>query len=273
MNRAFLRGLLSEFEKQAKKAKAAQPAQQPQMMMMPAIPPEVLAALMGEPEPEYEDPSMLQMLTPSIGLGAAGLGVGAAGGLAWPKVAPHMANLRANIAARAGPLLSRMNPMRMFGKRAMEKAAVFLRKGEWYATFPPDIVPDQSDYRVADLLSLLSKSAGEREKRAMAFLEQKRPRKVKEIYSALKREHPGMPAEMKARIAARQGKPGKQKQGPPYKGPLTKAAKKEEKREDPSGYIGLMLKAMRRVGKGRDPRMLMAMDRLARNIPTDKRPY
>jgi DNA-binding ferritin-like protein len=33
-----------------------------------------------------------------------------------------------------------------------------------------------------------------------------------------------MPAEMKARIAARQGKPGKQKQGPPYKGPITKEA-------------------------------------------------
>jgi hypothetical protein len=53
------------------------------------------------------------------------------------------------------------------------------------------------------------------------FTEQDRPKKVKEIYRALKREHPGMPAEMKARIAARQGKPGKQKQGPPYKGPLT----------------------------------------------------
>ena len=225
MNRAFLRGLLSEFEKRAKKAKAAQPAQQPQMMMMPAIPPEVLAALMGEPEPQYEDPSMLQMLTPSIGLGAAGLGVGAMGGLAYPRIQPHLANLRANLAAKAGPLLSRMNPMRMFGKRAM------------------------------------------------AFLKQRRPRKVKEIYAALKRDHPEMPAEMKARISARQGKPGKQKVGPPYKGPLTKAAKKDEEREDPSGYIGLMLKAMRRAGKGRDPRLLMAMDRLAHNVPTGKRPY
>lgn len=54
------------------------------------------------------------------------------------------------------------------------------------------------------------------------FLEQDRPKKVKEIYSALKRDHPDMPAEMKARIAARQGKRGKQHQGPPYKGPLTK---------------------------------------------------
>ena len=53
------------------------------------------------------------------------------------------------------------------------------------------------------------------------FLEQDRPEGVKKVYRALKRDHPEMPAEMKARIAARQGKPGKQKQGPPYKGPLT----------------------------------------------------
>lgn len=52
------------------------------------------------------------------------------------------------------------------------------------------------------------------------FLKQDRPEKVKEIYKALKRDHPDMPAEMKARIAARQGKPGKQKQGPPYKGEI-----------------------------------------------------
>lgn len=62
----------------------------------------------------------------------------------------------------------------------------------------------------------------EAKKRDMpSFTEQDRPKKVKEIYRALKRDHPEMPAEMKARIAARQGKPGKQKQGPPYKGKLT----------------------------------------------------
>lgn len=55
----------------------------------------------------------------------------------------------------------------------------------------------------------------------MPFLKQDRPAKVKDIYSALKRDNPNMPAEMKARIAARQGKPGKQKQGPPYKGLIT----------------------------------------------------
>jgi hypothetical protein len=53
------------------------------------------------------------------------------------------------------------------------------------------------------------------------FTEQDRPEATKKIYKALKREHPGMPAEMKARIAGRQGKPGKQKQGPPYTAPLT----------------------------------------------------
>jgi hypothetical protein len=56
------------------------------------------------------------------------------------------------------------------------------------------------------------------------FLEQDRPEKVKEIYRALKRDHPEMSAEKKARIASRQGKPGKQRQGPPYDGPLSKEA-------------------------------------------------
>ena len=52
------------------------------------------------------------------------------------------------------------------------------------------------------------------------FLDQDRPESVKAIYRALKRDHPDMPAEMKARIASRQGKPGHQKQGPPYKAPI-----------------------------------------------------
>ena len=63
------------------------------------------------------------------------------------------------------------------------------------------------------------------------FTDQDRPAKVKEIYRALKREHPSMPAEMKARIAARQGKKGKQHQGPPYKGPLTKSKKAEAEKQ------------------------------------------
>jgi hypothetical protein len=54
------------------------------------------------------------------------------------------------------------------------------------------------------------------------FTEQERPEKVKDIYKALKAEHPEMPAEYKARIAAKFGKKGIQKQGPPYKAPLTK---------------------------------------------------
>lgn len=53
------------------------------------------------------------------------------------------------------------------------------------------------------------------------FTDQNRPESVKKIYKALKREHPRMAAGEKARIAARQGKPGKQHQGPPYKGPLS----------------------------------------------------
>lgn len=53
------------------------------------------------------------------------------------------------------------------------------------------------------------------------FTDQDRPKKVKDIFRALKREHPGMKAEKKARIAAKFGKPGVQKQGPPYKGPLS----------------------------------------------------
>jgi len=67
---------------------------------------------------------------------------------------------------------------------------------------------------------LAEKREKSKTKTAMSFTKQDRPEKVKEIYRALKRDHPGMPAEMKARIAARQGKPGKQHQGPPYKGPV-----------------------------------------------------
>lgn len=54
------------------------------------------------------------------------------------------------------------------------------------------------------------------------FTEQNRPEKVKEIYRALKRDHPNMPAEVKARIASRKGSPDpeKRKPGPPYKGKL-----------------------------------------------------
>lgn len=72
-----------------------------------------------------------------------------------------------------------------------------------------------------------------------SFTSQDRPKKVKEIYRALKREHPTMPAEMKARIAARQGKPGKQKQGPPYKGPVKPWHEKSKTAQErgPGGHI------------------------------------
>lgn len=50
------------------------------------------------------------------------------------------------------------------------------------------------------------------------FLDQDRPAKVKEIYRALKRDHPEMPAEVKARIAARKGKKTPQSRKPPESG-------------------------------------------------------
>jgi len=78
------------------------------------------------------------------------------------------------------------------------------------------------------------KSAG------MDFTKQDRPKKVKDIYKALKRDHPTMPAEMKARIASRQGKPGKQRQGPPYKAPLTNSYKSaSEKSNDTNLEVAL----------------------------------
>lgn len=77
--------------------------------------------------------------------------------------------------------------------------------------------------------SLLEKLAA-RKKKMPHFTEQNRPEGVKKVYRALKKG--GKPAEMRgrygkewkgvaARIASRQGPPGKQKQGPPYKAPLT----------------------------------------------------
>lgn len=65
------------------------------------------------------------------------------------------------------------------------------------------------------------------------FLDQDRPESVKKIYRALKRDHPDMPAEMKARIAGRQGKKGHQKQGPPYDGPIKKWKEKKAEEETP----------------------------------------
>lgn len=81
------------------------------------------------------------------------------------------------------------------------------------------------------------------EKISMAFLEQDRPEGVKDVYRALKRDHPDMPAEKKARIAARQGKKGKQHQGPPYKGPLTK-----ENAMSPNAMKGMALLGTGAVG-------------------------
>ena len=62
------------------------------------------------------------------------------------------------------------------------------------------------------------------------FTSQNRPEKTKAIYKALKRKYPDMPVEMKARIAIRQGEPGKQEQGPPYKAPIKRKWKAKEKK-------------------------------------------
>jgi hypothetical protein len=46
------------------------------------------------------------------------------------------------------------------------------------------------------------------------FTEQHRPEKVKEIFNAIKKEHPEMPAEMKARIAESKGSTGPHEHAP-----------------------------------------------------------
>jgi hypothetical protein len=72
----------------------------------------------------------------------------------------------------------------------------------------------------------------------MPFTEQNRPEKVKEIYRALERDKPNMPAEMKARIASRKGKKSAKSRkapehgGPKHKAPLTAVYTEAMKRKD-----------------------------------------
>jgi hypothetical protein len=103
------------------------------------------------------------------------------------------------------------------------------------------------EYLKARRLAAGEKTAG------TPFLEQDRPKKVKEIYSALKREHPDMPAEMKARIAARQGKRGKQKQGPPYEGPITSKYKKQASREKTASKWTRLARRAVKISKTKRP--------------------
>ena len=70
----------------------------------------------------------------------------------------------------------------------------------------------------------------------MSFLDQDRPEGAKKIYRALKRDHPEMSAEMKARIAARHGKPGKQHRGPPYAAPIKDKLREGEKTAEKGGF-------------------------------------
>lgn len=102
--------------------------------------------------------------------------------------------------------------------RLRKEAAAVLSTVHEHAIAHMDSLPEP---QVLDAIDFFMPK--EAKKDMPGFMEQDRPAKVKEIYSAIKREHPDMPAEMKARIASKQGKPGKQKQGPPYKGKLVKA--------------------------------------------------
>lgn len=75
-----------------------------------------------------------------------------------------------------------------------------------------------------------------------SFTAQDRPEKVKEIYRALKRDHPEYPAETKARIAARKGKsrPEAREEGPPYEGVLSGYTGGHDK-EAATAFIALAL--------------------------------
>lgn len=84
-----------------------------------------------------------------------------------------------------------------------------------------------------------------------SFTDQDRPEAVKKIYRALKRKHPEMSAEMKARIAARQGKPGKQHQGPPYTAPIKTAGSLGIRRLERKG-IGTLKSYIKKRKLGRE---------------------
>jgi len=100
--------------------------------------------------------------------------------------------------------------------RLAKEAAAVANTVDEHAITNAQLLPER------DVLASIDRQVEKRAKKDMPhFTDQDRPKKVKDIYRALKRDHPGMPAEQKARIAARQGKPGKQKQGPPYKAPLS----------------------------------------------------
>lgn len=109
----------------------------------------------------------------------------------------------------------------------------------------------------------------------------KNPRKVKEIYRAIKRDHPEYPAAFKARIAFDKGsrRAADRKEGPPYTAPLSKAAgldsiidKLGEKlREVSVGRKGKVVKAPPREGAspeeiadwkaGREPEAIKSISR------------
>jgi hypothetical protein len=77
------------------------------------------------------------------------------------------------------------------------------------------------------------------------FTDQNRPEKVKDIFKALKRDHPNMPAEVKARIAYRKGKASPESRkspadgGPKYKAPLHFTRKGESYKAKTSAQVVL----------------------------------
>ena len=82
----------------------------------------------------------------------------------------------------------------------------------------------------------LEKHAGARKSKRHTmphFEDQDRSQKSKDIFHALDRDHPNMPAEEKARIAGKQGNPGNHHQGPPYTAPIHgKYSKKEQEADE-----------------------------------------
>lgn len=91
--------------------------------------------------------------------------------------------------------------------RISKEAAAISDTVDTHAITNTNLLPERDVLVAID--RQLQKRAG---KDMPSFTDQDRPESVKKIYRALKRDHPEMPAEQKARIAAKQGKPGKQKQ-------------------------------------------------------------
>lgn len=139
---------------------------------------------------EYQKPSLLERYLPHALLAATGLGVGAYDEFAAPR-----------IRAAANRVINRIAPS------MTSKTAAFARG-------------------LADGMTKLAPKDAKKRKMPH-FTDQDRPEGVKKVYRALKKKAPEMRMryggnwkEVAARVAARQGKTGKQHKGPPYKAPI-----------------------------------------------------